>query len=122
MNKYEKLFQSIFDETKAKKIEWKQIRKTANSDLIFNSNLVFRQFSGEFKKRENIFNLVFVEKKTDDPEYAIPYQKYIPELLIIDKDDELLVTLTDAMIDKAELIELKELLEDKSDRAKLLFD
>ncbi|NOQ35913.1 MAG: hypothetical protein GQ569_08455 [Methylococcaceae bacterium] len=122
MNKYEKLFQSIFDKTKNKDIKWKQINKTAHSDLIFNPNLVFRQFSGSFQKGKGIFEVIFIEKKMDDPEHHFTYQKYSPELLVIDEDNELLVTLTDSIIDKNQMIELMSLLENKNERARVLFE
>lgn len=122
MNKYEKLFKSILDKTKSKDIKWKQINKTAHSDLIFNPNLVFRQFSGLYQKGESIFQVIFVEKKMDDPEHDFAYEKYAPELLVIDEDNELLVTLTDSIINKTEMIELMTLLENKNERSKVLFE
>ncbi len=122
MNKYEKLFRSIHEQTETKKIKWKQISKTAHSELIFNSNLVFRQFSGKYEKGDDTFEVLFVEKKTDVPEYDFVYEKYAPEILIIDEDKELLVTLTDSMIDKSEMMRLVQIIEENNDRASKLFD
>lgn len=119
MNKYEKLFKSIYDQTESHEIKWRLISKDAHSELIFNPNLVFRQFSGKFVKGDDTFEVVFVEKKAD---FDFPYEKYIPEILIIDEDNELLVTLTDSMIDRSEMMQLLGLIEERNDRTSKLFD
>jgi len=99
MNKYEALFDEIFKQTKTGKIRWKQVRRGSNSDLIFNPNLVFRQFASTFERAGGKFKLFLLEKKFDDPDHDFVYEKYLPELLIVDEDDELVTTLTDSLIE-----------------------
>jgi len=120
MNKYEKLFAEIYSQTKAGKLNWKQLRRQANSNLIFNQNLVWRQFEADFAREGNRFTLVLVEKKYEDPDLDFSYEKYSPELLIVD-DGELVAMITDSIIEKSEMIQLVNLVETKSDRAKKLF-
>lgn len=120
MNKYEELFEDISDKTASGEIKWRQIRKDAHSDLIFNSDMSFRQYSGKYKKNEDTYEVVFVEKKADDPEHDFVYQKYMPEILIIGEGNELLVTLTDSVIDRGQMINLVREIEETNDKVKKL--
>ncbi len=120
MNKYEKLFAEIYSQTKAGTLKWKQLRRQANSDLIFNPNLVWRQFAADFERDENTFTIILVEKKYEDPDFDFAYEKYSPELLVID-EGELVATISDSVIEKNDMIRLSNLVEMKSDKAKKLF-
>lgn len=122
MNKYEKLFSEIFEKTKKNEIEWRQINKSAHSDLIFNPDMVFRQYSGKLKKGDNAYEVIFVEKKADDPVHDFAFQRYIPEIIIVDENNELLVTITDSIIEKDDMISLSKAIEEKNDRIKKLFE
>ncbi len=122
MNKYEKLFAEIAEKTEKNEIEWKQVKKSAHADLIFNPDMVFRQYSGELKKGNDTYEVVLVEKKTDDPVHDFAYQRYIPEIMIIDDKNELLVTITDSVIEKEDMLCLVQTIEEKNDRVKKLFD
>lgn len=120
MNKYEKLFEDISNKTDSGEIKWRQINKSAHADLIFNPDMAFRQYSGEYTKDGETYEVVFVEKKADDPVHDFVYQRYMPEILIIDEDKELLVTLTDSIIEKDQLIDLVKNIEGKNDKTKKL--
>lgn len=120
MNKYEKLFNEIFSQTKAGSLKWMQLRRQANSELIFNPNLVWRQFSTDFVRDNSTFTIILVEKKYEDPDFDFTYEKYSLELLIID-DGELITTISDSIIESSDMIQLANLVETKSDRAKKLF-
>ena len=122
MNKYELLFDEIFKQTGAQSLRWRQVRRSANSDLIFNPHLVFRQFATDFVRGGNHFKLFLVEKKYDDPEHDFLYEKYAPEILIVDDDGELVTTLTDSVIERAHLVRLVDMVETRSDKASKLFD
>lgn len=121
MNKYERLFQEIVDATKAGKLTWKQLSKRANSDVIFNQNLVFRQFSSQLVRGDFEFTVLFVEKKHQDVDSDFAYERYLPEILILD-GGELIASITDSVIDRGEMIKLAELVESKSDKSKKLFE
>jgi len=120
MNKYEKLFSEILSLTKNGDLRWKQLKRHQNSELIFNPNLIWRQYSGELERDGNTFTIILVEKKCEDPEFDFAYEKYIPELLIVD-DGELIATINDSVIEKNDMINLANLVETKSDKAKKLF-
>ncbi|CAB3696196.1 hypothetical protein CEY09_23975 [Achromobacter marplatensis] len=122
MNKYETLFEEIVKQTRTSKLRWKQIRRNSNSDLIFNPSLVFRQFSTCFERAGNDFTLLLLEKKYDDPEQDFAFEKYLPELLVIDHDGELVATITDSVIERTDMIRLANLVENRSDKASKLFD
>lgn len=122
MNKYEKLFADIATKTFSNELKWKQISKSAHSDLIFNSDMSFRQYSGKYVKGGESYEVVFVEKKGDDPAHDFQFQKYIPELLVIDSNNELIVTLTDSVIEKTDLVDLVRTIEEQNDRVSKLFD
>ncbi len=120
MNKYEQLFSELLLLTKNDDLRWKQLKKHQNAELIFNPQLVWRQYSSELERGGNIFTVILVEKKCEDPEMDFAYEKYIPELLIID-DGELIATLNDSVIEKRDMINLASLVETKSDKARKLF-
>ncbi|MET0855567.1 MAG: hypothetical protein ABWY27_02350, partial [Telluria sp.] len=102
-------------------LSWKQLRRHANSELIFNPSLVFRQFSADFPRDGNYFKLLLIEKKYDDPEHDFAYEKYAPEVLIVDDEGELVTTLTDSVIERADMLRLADMVETRSDKASKLF-
>ncbi|MDY0956247.1 hypothetical protein SOM22_16840 [Stenotrophomonas rhizophila] len=120
MNKYEMLFDDIVLKTDQGAITWKQVRKDAHSDLIFNASRAFRQYSGNYERDGQNYEVIIVEKKADDPDHDYAYERYMPELLVVD-GNELLVTLTDSVIEKSQLIELVKEVELKNDKVKKLF-
>lgn len=120
MNKYEKLFSEILSLTKNGDLNWKQLKRHQNSELIFNPNLIWKQYSGELLRDGNTFTIILVEKKSEDPEFDFAYEKYTPELLIVD-DGELIATINDSVIEKSDMIKLANLVETKSDKARKLF-
>jgi hypothetical protein len=121
MNKYEKLFKKILVDTRSDNLAWKQERRGANSDVIFNSQLVFRQYSANFELTNQPFRLILIEKKFEDPANDYAFDKYVPELLVL-QDSELVATLNESVIEGRDLLSLINLVETKSDRAKNLFD
>jgi hypothetical protein len=119
MNKYDKLFREILSLTRDGTLKWKLLTRAANDHIIFNPMLVFRQFEARMLKSDETYKLLFVEKKSVDAEYD-GLEKYSPELLVL-HDGELIVTLTDSVIERSELVRLLELIEPKSDKARKLF-
>lgn len=120
MNRYQRFFDEILRKTKSKEIAWKQIHRRDNSGLVFNHNLVFRQFSAPLKISGDAYKILLVEKKYDDPEDEAPFEKYDPELIIVG-EEEIVATLTDSVIDRSKMIELASLVELRNDRAEKLF-
>jgi hypothetical protein len=120
MNKYEVLFQEILQKTQIGQIVWRQVRKNLNSDLIFNPNLVFRQFEGSFERGGEEYTLLLLEKKYEDPEQDFVFDRYVPELLVV-SEGELVATMSDSVIDRASLSRLASLVETRSDKASKLF-
>lgn len=122
MNKYETLFDEIINLTQSQELSWKQARRNANSELIFNPNSVFRQFTADFTRGDTEFKLLLVEKKYDDPALDFAYERYVPEVLIVDSEGELVTTLTDSVIERANLLRLADMVETRSDKANKLFE
>lgn len=120
MNKYEELFDEILKGTRKGELKWKQLRKSANSDVIFNVNLVWRQFETVLERNNQDFTVLLIEKKYDDPEFDFAYEKYTPEILVL-LDNELVTTIDDSTVSRSELINLVNAVESKSDKAKKLF-
>lgn len=120
MNKYEILFEEINSQTKNGTLKWKQVAKGSNSALIFNSNLVYRQFSCQFTRGEDEFTVIFVEKKYEDPESDFAYEKYLPEIIVVE-GDELVAEITESVIEGSDMRKLARLIESKSDKSVKLF-
>jgi len=81
---------------------------------------VFRQFESRLHLHGHQYKLIFVEKKLLDPEQDFSYERYEPEVLIVD-GNELVATLSDSVIDRFDLFELARAVEARSDRASRLF-
>jgi len=120
MNKYEMLFKEILDRTRDGKLKWKQLNKRANSEVIFNPNLVFRQFSSQLIRDDTEYELLLVEKKFVDPDDDFLLDRYALELLILEQD-ELVTCMTESVIERKDMMKLVDLVETKSDKAKKLF-
>lgn len=121
MNKYEALFDEILKRTESHSLQWRRIPRHANSDLIFDAVTVFRQSSADFERTGSKFKLLLVEKKVDDPEYDFIYQRYLPELLVLDDAGELVTTLSFPVIARSDLVRLAEMLEEQSEKSAKLF-
>lgn len=121
MNKYETLFDEIVNQTRSKSLNWKQVRRHENAELIFNPNLVFRQFSADFPRNGAEFKLLFIEKKYDDPEDDFGYARYAPEVLVVDHDGDLVTTLTDSVIERADMLRLADMIEANTGKVSKLF-
>lgn len=121
MNKYETLFDEIINQTRAKSLRWKQVGRDENSELIFNPNLVFRQFSADFPRNGAHFKLLLIEKKHDDPEDYFGYARYAPEVLVVDDDGELITTLTDSVIERRDMLRLADMVETRNGKQSKLF-
>jgi hypothetical protein len=120
MNKYERLFSRIFAATTGKLISWTQTPRSANSDYIFNSSFVLRQFVGRFEDDGSVYDLIYVEKKVPDPDFDYIYDQFQPELLVF-QGQQLLLTLTDSLIDRESFRNLAHTIESSvGARARLL--
>ena len=121
MNKYEKLFNEILDATEEGKLKWRQLNKREKSEVILNSNLVFRQFSSQLIKGDSEYTVLLVEKKYVDPDDDFPLDyKYTLELLVLEQG-ELITCITESVIEKKDMMKLMNFVETKSDRIDKLF-
>ncbi len=121
MNKYERLFNEILEDTKNGKLKWKLVSKRSNADIIFNPYLVFRQFSSQLIRDDTEYELLLVEKKFVDPDDDFfLLDRYALELLILEQD-ELVTCMTESVIERKDMLKLVDLVETKSDKAKKLF-
>ncbi len=121
MNKYETLFNDILKQTKLGKLKWAQVDKRSNSQVIFNSNLVFRQYKASYLRNEEKYFIILVEKKFEDPNFDFAFESYEQEVLVLDADGELLVSMTDNLIEKKSLETLSSYVEENNDRTSSLF-
>lgn len=122
MNKYEKLFDQIATLTRSKALTWKQIKRQANADLIFNPSSVFRQFTADLRRGDTIYTLLLVEKKLDVLDCDFHSERHIAELLIVDQEGELVATLTDSVIKPTDLLRLAGMVETQSPKSVQLFE
>jgi len=120
MNKYEELFREIANATRHGVMQWRQVKRGDNYEIVFNPNSVFRQFASTLRRGRTDYKVLLVEKKIEDPDHDFSYQRYAPEILIVD-EGELVATLTDSIIDIGNLISFAGLVESQSDKARKLF-
>ena len=118
MNKYSKLFSEIVEKTQNDSIKWVQISKTENSNIIFDSKFVYRQFKTSIEINGEQYSILSVEKKFYDSDYE--YQQKSVEFLII-SNEELVIALNNLVIDDSELSKLNSLIINKNDKIFKLF-
>jgi uncharacterized lipoprotein YehR (DUF1307 family) len=121
MNKYEVLFDEILKQTEMRTLKWKQLRRYANTDLIFDAQKVFRQYEADFARGGYSFKIVLVEKKYDMEDVDFTFDERKLQLLVLDEDGELITTLTDAVIDPKKMLRLAGMVETRNDGAGKLF-
>ncbi|WP_372353808.1 hypothetical protein ACDH63_07455 [Xanthomonas axonopodis pv. maculifoliigardeniae] len=122
MNKYEEIFEKIVDKTNSGEISWRQVKKDSNSNLIFNADYSFRQYEGKFENKGQEFQILLVEKKMPDPEHDMAYERYMPEILIIDENKDLIVTMTESVIERGKIGDLAQEIEQKNGILNKLFE
>jgi hypothetical protein len=120
MNKYEKFFNEILNETRDGILKWRQLNKRENSEVIFNAHLVFRQFSTQLVRGDSEYTVLLVEKKYLDPDDDFFLDKYTLELLVLEQG-ELITCITESVIEKKDMIKLVDFVKTKSDKANKLF-
>jgi len=60
-------------------------------------------------------------KKVEEAQQFDSYERYVPELLVLDQRGELVTTLTDSVIELKDMLRLAQLVEAQGDRAVKLF-
>lgn len=113
------LFEKIVEDTKNSKISWKLVSKDSFRDVIFQSGAVFRLFVSNCRLNNQDVELLFVEKKTDDPEWDFAIEKYTSELIVL-MDKEIVYTFTPEFVGKDEMLDLVEIIEEKNDKLRKL--
>ena len=119
MSKEYKLFEQIVQATDSKKMLWKLKSNTSYSDVIFQPNHVFRIFEGEYEKDGDEYTVLLVEKKYGDPEWDFEVERYRPEIYFLYQGSIVLV-LDDTKIELQQLIQLINVVEITTDRARKL--
>lgn len=119
MNRYELLFKEIVDQTDAGLIRWKEVGRRADIEIFYRHGEVFGQFEAEFSRGAAKYQLILVERMVEDLERDFP--KYVPEVLVMDQG-EILATLSDAVIDRRELLQFAKTVRGLSEYHNRLFD
>lgn len=119
MNRYELLFKEIADQTDAGLIRWKEVGRRADIEIFYRHGEVFGQFEAEFSRGAAKYQLILVERMVEDLERDFP--KYVPEVLVMDQG-EILATLSDAVIDRRELLQFAKTVRGLSEYHNRLFD
>ena len=110
MNQYETLLHDIVEQTKTGQIQWTRIPRRVNAELSVNPTGVFPEFSAQFAKGDDIFTLLLREKTYGPAHSEHLSGNYVPEVLIVD-NGEVLVSLSDWLVPRADLIGLMRLVD-----------
>ena len=120
MNEYERLFAEIFEHTKDGSLQWKQVRRTANAELLLNADTVIRQFEATFIRNSYSYKMVLLEKRVMEEGWFFRTELREPELHVVD-DGELLTSLDRLYIHPDDIRRLLGLVEPRADRSHRLF-
>ncbi|UGQ44707.1 hypothetical protein [Massilia endophytica] len=120
MNEYERLFAEIVQQTKDGSLQWRQVRRTENAELLLNADTVIRQFEATFTRNSHPYKLLLLEKRVEDEHFFWTFQQREPELHVVD-DGELVTSLDRLYIDANEIRGLLGLVEPRADRSYRLF-
>jgi hypothetical protein len=120
MNEYERLFAEILEQTKDGSLKWKQVRRTANAELLLNADTVIRQFETAFSRNSHPYKLILLEKRVIEEGWFFRTELREPELHVVE-DGELLTSLDRLYIHPDDIRRLLGLVEPRADKSHQLF-
>jgi hypothetical protein len=120
MNEYERLFAEIVERTKDGSLQWRQVSRKDNAELLLNADTVIRQFEAIFTRDEHPYKLLLLEKRVIEEGWFLRSERRTPELHVVD-DGELLTSLDRLYIHPDDIRSLLGLVEPHADRSRRLF-
>jgi hypothetical protein len=120
--KFEKLVDDVISTTRRGQTRWHVTPTDAFAEQVIHGGFIFRSFSAKYEKDGEGYVLGFIEKKAPHPDADDErVEDYLPELLIF-KDDQLILTITQYHVEVESLRRLAAVIGDRNEDAKALLD
>jgi hypothetical protein len=122
MDRYERIIHDVQQKTEEGAVQWKVVTPGLHGRVLMSPDRVVRACRADYRLAQKNYTLLFVERRVDRyGESAEPLELTAFELLVLDKDGEIVIPLYDGLVDFDDLAKLAGLIAERNDRAKEFF-
>jgi hypothetical protein len=122
MDRYERVIRDVQQKTEDETIQWRTVRVLKYSDVVINPDRVVRSFEADYPVGGKDYVLLFVERRVEHhDDFGYISEGFDYQLLILDEEGQIAVSLYDGVVDRDDLLKLSGLIEERNDRAKAFF-
>ena len=122
MDRYDRIIRDVQVKTEEEALQWKLVNVEVYAGQVFNTHRVLRAFTAEYFIGKMSYTLLFVERKVDHHDDLYDSSEGSGfELLILDKDHQIVLSLYDGVVDRDDLLRLAGLIDEHNDRVKDFF-
>jgi hypothetical protein len=123
MDRYDRIIRDIQQRTDDEAIHWKVVNVDRYSSVLMNTFRVIRAFAADYPVGEKKYDLLFVERKVDyHDDFGDSTEGYGFELVVLDEDGQLVLSLYEGVVDRDDLLKLSGLIDEHNDRVKGFFE
>ncbi len=122
MDRYDRIIRDIQQKTDEEIIRWAAVTAGRYSEVLLNPSRVIRAFSAAYPVGQKTYELLFVERRVDfHNEFDYTTEVYGFELLVLDHNREIVLSLRDGVVERDDLLRLSGLIDAHNDRVKEFF-
>lgn len=122
MDRFDRVMHDVLRKTDDREILWRVVDAGRYSGILLNVNRIIRAFLAEYLVGLETYNLLFLERKIDLRDEFGEFEEAISlELLVLDKDGQIVLHLYDGIVERADLLRLSGLIDDRNDRTSQFF-
>jgi hypothetical protein len=123
MDRYDRIIRDIQQKTDSELIRWKVVSSDQHSGILLNAFQIVRTLAAEYPIGKRKYDLLFVERKVDfHDEFGDSTEGYGCELLVLDEDGQMVLSLYEGVVDRDDLLKLAGLIDEHNDRVKNFFE
>jgi hypothetical protein len=101
----------LSEKTDSEVIDWKVVSSDQHSGILLNAFQVVRTFAADYPIGKRKYELLFVERKADfQDEFGDSTEGYGFELLIMDEDQQIVLSLDEGVVDRDDQLKLSGLI------------
>ncbi len=123
MDRYDRIIRDIQQKTDSEVIRWKVVSSDQHAGILLNAFQIVRTFAADYPIGKRTYDLLFVERKVDfQDEFGDSTEGYGFELLVLDEDRQIVLSLYEGVVDRDDLLKLSGLIDAHNDRVKNFFE
>jgi hypothetical protein len=123
MDRYDRIIRDVQQKTDDETIRWMVVNAERYSDVLLNTYRVLRAFTADYRVGKKGYVLLFVERKVDShDDFGDSAEGYGFELFVLDEDGQIVLALSEGVVDRDDLLKLSGLIDEHNDRVKDFFN